>query len=240
MHYLKAVRIGLIAGLSAFALAGCATTQRTQVDDTRVARLPTEARERLIDQQRAVDVAQSNLDASRAAWKDAEQFTEIVANERHAAEERLEAARKATALAAKSADHNLIENTRLTETAAGERLRAQQAKMQYAKDLVELRKAQVEEQEAQLAAAQAHWQLQRADALAVHGMATDLKRDTFVRAEAEAQQRVADEKQQVTTRRAITDASKTAWIQTRRQYDIAARRTNDVPTEAPVPPEPLD
>jgi hypothetical protein len=82
--------------------AGCASSG--EVKDDKLARLPAEDRQALLDEERAVDVAEANLEAARAAVAEAQQFRAIVGDEIEAAEARSEAAEKTLELEESTAD----------------------------------------------------------------------------------------------------------------------------------------
>src|SRR5262249_47244786 len=120
----------LLAG-SLFAVS-CAATfnqQPARVDDAQLARLPPAERETLINQQRGVDVASSNVETAKVALQDAEKFRSVVGSERDAAENRLAAAQKSADLQGRTADGKTAADDEVAQ--ATRRRDAVNAKIQY-------------------------------------------------------------------------------------------------------------
>jgi colicin import membrane protein len=237
-------RSGTIAAillLSACALGG--NSPPHTIDDARLARLPAEERAQLVDQQHPVDVAQSNLETVKVAQRDAEQFLNIVETEHSAATQRMAAAKKSVELNQRTGGNTGVGNDDAQRelAMAGQRLDAASAKLQYARNLVDLRKAQVELRKAELDLANADIQLARYDRLKAHDQSSDLRREDFVAEHDKAQAAVNERRNGVEARRGTVQASQHAWTEMHKKFDVAAHTPgSDAPIDAPAPPQPID
>jgi hypothetical protein len=221
------------------ALIGCAT-QSAHVDEAKVARLPTDERAQLVEQERAVDAAQSNLNAAKAAQHDAEDFKTIAAGERSAAEEQAQAEHKAVEVAQRKPDQPGLGSAQKTEVTASQRLEAAQAKELYASKLGELRDAQVSEAQASLNEAQAKLELAKLDRLAAHGQASDLNRDTFARAVADTRSKTMQAHSETEIRRATAKSSRSNWVQVAEKYGLPSNQTAKAPPVDAPAAKPID
>ena len=227
---------------SACALTGGQSPPKT-VDDARLARLPAEERAQLVDQERAVDLAKSNLETAKVGLNDAEQFLGIVQTEHSSAEQRLAAAKKAVDLNSRTAGSSGVgtDDAQRELDMATPRLDAAKAKLQYAHSLVDLRKAQVDQRQAELDLAEGDVQLARYDRLKAHDQAGDLRREDFVAARDKAKSDVSERKTAVEARRGTVQASQHAWSELHKKFDVAAHAPGaQAPTDAPPPPQPID
>jgi multidrug efflux pump subunit AcrA (membrane-fusion protein) len=178
-----------------------------------------------------VDAALANLKAAQAVAKEAETFRAAVARERARAHTRADAARTAVVLAgrAKRTDPDGLTEARHEQGLADDRADAADAKMQFASDLVALRRQQVDLRQAELDLARARADLERHDWLAEKVPDRSLDREDFVRA----------------TRVAEADArqKRTAVETTRSRFDVAARQAGESTPEATAeaaPPRTVD
>jgi len=227
---------------SACSMFGSQSPPKT-VDDARLARLPADERAELVDQQRQVDIAKSNLETAKVAASDAQQFLSIVQTEHSAAQQRAEAAKKSVDLNSRAAGSSGVgtDDAQRELDMANQRLETENAKLQYAKNLQDLRKTQVDLRQAELNLADANIQLARYDRLKAHDQASDLKRDDFVNAQSKAQSEVNERKNAVEVRRGTVQASQRAWTDLHKKFDVAAHTPgSEAPTDAPPPPQPID
>jgi len=213
------------------------------VDDARLARLPAGERAELVDQQHAVDLAKSNVETAKVGLHDAEQFLSIVQTEHSSAEQRRAAAKQAVDLNSRTAGATGVgtDDAQRELDMATQRLDAGNAKLQYAHNLVDLRKAQVDQRQAELDLAEANVQLARYDRLKAHDQAGDLRREDFVAAHELATSKVNEKKTAVEARRGTVQASQHAWNELHKKFDVAAHTPGaEAPTDAPPPPQPID
>jgi hypothetical protein len=231
----------LLAGLFLFSACAFGTSSApARVDEARLARLPADERAQLVDQQRQVDIAQSNLETAKVAYNDAKQFLSIVENEHNAAHERFVGTKKNLDLTAKTAgqDPSPMADAQREMAIAGQRMDAANAKMQYAHNLVDLRASQVELRKAEVDLANSNVQLARFDRLQAHNQAPDLRRDDFVAAHDKAQSAVTSRKSDIGSRRGTVQASQQQWNELHQKFDVAAQ--TQTPSDAPPPPQPID
>ena len=78
--------IGLVLAAAAAIATGCGaangeTDMAVEADDDMVARLPPGERSALVERERSVRVAESNVEAARVARQDADRFSEIAEGE---------------------------------------------------------------------------------------------------------------------------------------------------------------
>lgn len=213
------------------------------IDDARLARLPADERAGLVDQQRPVDGAKSNLETSKVALEDSKQFLGIVETEHSSALQRLDAAKKSVALNSRTAGSTGVgtDGVQSELDMATQRVDAANAKLQYAKNLVGLRTSQVELRQAELDLANADMQLARYDRLRAHDQAADMRREDFVAAQSKAQSDVTGRRNDVDARRGTVQASQRAWTELHKKWDLAAHRSDSgAATDAPPPPQPID
>jgi hypothetical protein len=216
---------------------GCAASSQ-DVDD-RVTRLPAPERDALETRQRAVDLAEANLDAARGAWNDAGGFRARVAVEARAAHARVDAANKAVGLAHQAAEPRLLVNATREDLLATQQLAAADAKLHYADDLLELRRAQIGARGADVDVARTRLALERTDRLRRHGLGDDLARDDVARAAGAAERTAAVHQGEVDRRRAAAEASRAAWVEDHHRFSLAARGRGMV-TDTPGPPPAFD
>lgn len=220
-------------------VSGCAWFQSDRVDDKLLGRLLQESRARLLDSEKGVSIAEANLRATRSAESEAKRFEKIVATELDSAEQQLEANERSVLLAQDARDESSLTATQRSEELGRQRVRAREAKLDYAKRLQALRRAQVDEAEARLEHAQAQLELEQYRELKAGGMADSLDGAAYERAERSAFERVAKKIGTTSRLRAEMDVRHTNWEALRRQYDEEAARAGEVPFDAPPPPEPL-
>jgi hypothetical protein len=228
------MRSRILLTVIALSIAACGGGQKSlRVDDARLVRLPPEARQQLIDEEREVRVAETNLEAARVAEREAREFQAIVEKERSAAREFLEAAQKAQKLARQANDGSMAAGSTSDEAAARERLRAVDAKLEYAKQLASYRVAVVRQREAELDAARADLEVRKVSQLAAAGQADGLDTAEFDRAAANARRRADDAQVRAQSRRGDVEARRASWQ--------AARGTSTTGVDdAPPPPSALE
>lgn len=232
---------------SIFLFSACSTlggnNPSKTVDEARLARLPAAERAELVDQQRPFDQAKSNLETAKVAQHDAEQFLSVVQTEHSAAQQRRDAAKKAVDLNSRTAGSTGVgtDDAQRELDMSTQRLDAANAKLQYAHNLVDLRKAQVDQRTAELHFADANFQLARYDRLKAHDQAGELRREDFVAARDMAQSEVNEKRTAVEARRGTVQASQRAWTDLHKKFDVAAHTPGaEAPTDAPPPPQPID
>lgn len=215
------------------AAAGCATgSAPARVDESRLVRLSETSRQQLIDAERPVRVAESNLEAAQVALKEAKQFESIVDSERKAAHDRREAAKKSVALG-KSSGYTDGKGEDLQDAEA--RVAAYDAKKKWAHQIVDQRGALVEQRRAELDAARAELEAHKVAMLAEEGQSSGLDRARFDRAAAGARRRASELAAHAERKNADARARRTSWQALSRQ----AGEPDSTTSEPPPPPEPL-
>jgi hypothetical protein len=218
----------------ALALGGCAGGQAVRVDDERLSRLPADQRVALIDEERNLRVAEVNVDAARAALRDAQLFRQMVASEHSAARERHAAARDGVKLAGRAADTTMHAHATRSEKLAQRTLVTIEAKARYAEELERLRAAEVAETEAEAELARARLELDKVGRLRAAGQASGLQVGPFERSARDAALRVERKRQEIARLRAAAGDARGVWRERRR--DLAAGG-GDSSLDAPLPPE---
>ena len=213
----------------------------TQVKDDQVAKLPTEDRRSLMDEEQAVRTAEANLDTSRVAIEEAKKYRSIVDTELDGAKAQHEAAKQAIELTGEAADQQPESAARERAQVEREHLSAFEAKAGYADSLVELRRTQEGMRKAELDLARAQLEREELNTLRARGMGKDLKEDEFAKHEREAQNKFEEARFQVEQVEGQTRHARETWDEARQQYEASARRTGvtDVPIGAPPPREAL-
>jgi len=163
----------------------------------------------------AVGAAQNNLTNARVAVQAAEKFRDVAHSERSAA-------------LGKDA-HAPYD---VEKSVAANRLRAADAKIRYADDLVTLRRQEVELRQAELDLARARANLAQFDRLYRGGAA----RSEYTRLEAEAKAAVRQKRATVDATRATLETGRRDWTEIHHVFDVAARRTDKLGSDAPLPP----
>ena len=224
---------GRIAMVIALSLAACGSQQKAQVEDSRLVRLPPAAREGILDDERNVRVAETNLEAARVAEREAKDYQSIVDNERNAARQQLEAAQKAQKLGQSANDTKMQANARDDGSAAQARVRAVDAKMEYAEQLVGLRAEIVKQRQAELEAARAELESKKVTQLVSAGQGEGLDQGRFDRAAVDTRKRADQARQRVMERRTTVEARKATWQTARGEGGSGI-------DDAPPPPRVLD
>jgi len=231
------MKLSLAAGLvaAAFSSLSCGGATKVRVDDERLARLPAGEREALVEREREVRVAESDLTAARVAAKDAARFLDVVETERSSANQRREAARKAMELAESTQDRSMLDDSRRTLTATERQVGAANAKLAYGRDMKALRDAEVDSRVARLEAERADLELAKVDRLLDRGQGQGLERARFVDQQAEARQRQSEAEARVAELREVTRQSRIAW----RSHPGADQPSAQI-DETPLPPRPIE
>jgi hypothetical protein len=224
----------LPAGIAAALLFGCA--EHPQVADTRTVHLPQPDREAILNARHQVDVAQANVTSAQVALDEAKQFDTIADHELHAAKSHLEAARKGVELGRAAQSGETLESAQAELILAQRQLFAAKAKQDYADQLVELRKAQVDEAEAALDEAHADTEYAKLEALQRNDMAAGLDAAKFIRAREKAHNKVADKRMKVATLEGTVARLRTTWDEELRNYNTAMREHGYPTIGAPPPP----
>jgi hypothetical protein len=219
--------------------AACASSG--EVRDEKLVRLPAEDRQALRDEERAVDVAEANLEAARAAVSEAQRFRSIVGDETEAAEARNEAADKTVELEKETGDQQGAKAAEQRKRVEAESLNALRSKDEYAKRLLELRQEERKLREAEFELAQTRLEGAEYEALKARGMAEGLEEKDFDQALREAEQEAAEARQKAIQARGYAEAAREAWNEARQQYETTDRRmgADEAPITAPRPPEQL-
>jgi hypothetical protein len=212
-----------------------------QVKDDQLARLPAEDRQALLDEQQAINTAESNVQRAGVAVDEAKEFRSIVGSEMNAAKSQYEAAEKASELASRGLDEEGRNDARERQRIQSEHVTAVEAKSRYADSLVDLREAQHSLHEAELDLARARLEREQFDALRARGLGEGLSEQDFVEAEQDAQRQFDEINQRVASLKGQTDSMRESWDEARQQYEATARQSGvtDVPIGAPPPPETL-
>jgi hypothetical protein len=199
--------------LPALLVAGCA--HQAQVPSEQVVQLPSASRAQIIAAQQAVGTADQNLNAARVSIEEAQGFDRQAGRELEAAQTKLAGG---------------------LDLAARE-LAAAQAKKDYARNLIELRRAEYEERRADRDLARADFELTKLRQLQAHGLADKMNQTSFEDARLRAQNDVARQRTRVANLQGRVEASRIAWSQRARAYRTASRG-EEIPE--PPPPQPLD
>jgi hypothetical protein len=227
------LRRGLLAG--AALLAACATTR---VSDQKLAQLPVDERAQIVTAQQSINVAQQNLAAAKVANEQARRFRKVAHDEIAAANSRLSAARTSIDLSRQSRDSAALANAQHNEDLARQQLLVARAKSDYADRLIELREARVDEGEAQVAAARADVELQKAQRLLAHELDPGVEVNRLERDRQDAQERLAERRAKVAALQGEAAQLKMAWDDRRDEARTASRSdVRDVPP--PLAPAPL-
>src|SRR5690349_3025143 len=170
-RYLETASLSLLLAVG----AACASTKSAEVKDDKLAQLPREDRQALIDQQRSVDTANANVDAAKVAAKQAHDFKDLVDNEVTAAKSKRDAAANSPAYDKRSqADANAKQLVANQEVAASE------AKSEYADKLIEQREAEIDERRAEADLAQAKLERAKYETLQRRGLAEGVDRQAIL------------------------------------------------------------
>jgi len=227
----------LFSGLLLAALCACSSSP--EVKDEKLATLPIEDRQALADEQRAVDVAQTNVEGARAAVREAEQFRSIVGNEQNAAEQQQKAADKAVELEGQAPDQPGAEAAGRRQRVASENRQALEVKDEYARRLVMLRKEELDLREAAVARAKLRLERAQYEALQARGLAKDVDRQAFEEAERAAEREYADQQREVSQAEGYAEAARSIWNEALRSAEATENRMQ--PEESigsPQKPEP--
>jgi len=227
------LRQWLLAG--ALALGGCATSGG--VSDKDVARLPVAERTQIVTAHKSIDVAESNLEASKVARDEAKQFRKIALADLDAAKARLDAARSGVDLGKSARDDRTLREASRSEDAARDEVIAARAKVDYAERLVELREAKITEAEANVNAAKADVELTKLQLAQRNGMAGDIDAKKLEMRRQDAQERLAESRAHVAQIEGETAQLKTAWDDRRHESGLNATRSGTILAPPPPPAE---
>jgi DNA repair exonuclease SbcCD ATPase subunit len=236
-HASRELMVLVVAG----AVAGCGGLgrQAPEVADSRVARLPAEDRQALLEEQRDLDRITANIDTMQVAVDEAEQYRSMVESEHRASQQSLEASQEAVDLAESAGDRmpsdDAAERARLAEVRAN----LAEEKMNYAEALVALRQAQAQELEAERAHAEARLQRSRFERLQAHDLHGDLEGEEFTEAEQQARQEWEQARQRTSALEARVQALAERWQQLEQQVQ-ADDPSASSPIEPPEPPRLLE
>ena len=215
-------------------LATCGGGSETlHVEDSRLLRLSGDARQSILDAERPVRVSEINLEGATVAHREAKDFQSIVENERNAARQQLEATQKSMKLAEGAGDTSMATNAREGEKTAQRRVRAADAKLEYAKELLAYRGDIVKLRQAEVDAARAELEVRKVTQLASAGQAEGLDQGKFDRAAVKARRRADDARQKVASRRGSLEGRRSTWESARVGGDPGIG-------DAPPPPSALE
>jgi hypothetical protein len=220
-------------------LAACASNP--QIKDEQLAKLPVEDRQALLDEDRAINVAEANLEASKAAVSEADRFKSIVIDEKKSAERMRDAAQKNASLQKERGDQQAAKMAQDRERLAAESMTALEAKGEYADRLHELRRQEREMREVELDRAKLQRERAEYEALKARGMAQDIDPTKFDKAERKIDERYREAQSRVSEAQTYADAARGRWNQSRQDYeaDDARIRANEAPMTAPSEPQPI-
>jgi hypothetical protein len=214
--------------------SACASSKGAEVQDEKLAQLPREDREAIIDQERAVDVAKANADAARVAAKQAEEFKLVVDDEVLTAKtQRDEAENPVSYSNTKQSKSDIAAKQQV----AAKQVAAAEAKSEYANKLIEVRDAEVDERDAEVELAQARYERAQYEILRERGMSTGIDEKSITERERHAEQKRTEAHQKAAQAKSYADVSKGNWEKSHAQYQSSAKGTtaDDRPVQAPAP-----
>jgi hypothetical protein len=229
-HALTAAALPFILAIG----SACASTKSSEVKDEQLGQLPREDRQAILEQERSVDVAKSNVDAAKAANHEAGEFKNLVDSELEAAKADRDAAEKVSGLSY-GANKSAAEQAAARRQVAAQEVAAAEAKAQYAQRLADVRAAEVEQREAEHTLAKARLERAKYETLQRRGLAEGIDRQSILDAEREAEQQRAEAHQKVAQLQGYADVSKTNWDQAQKQYQASAQGTPIEDGAAPPP-----
>jgi hypothetical protein len=229
-HLLTAAALPFILAVA----SSCASTKSSEVKDEQLGQLPIADRQAILEQERSVDVAKSNVDAAKAASQQASEFKSLVDSELEAAQADRDAAEKVSGLSY-GANKSAAEQAAARRQVAAQQVAAAEAKSQYAQKLADVRAAEIEQREAEYTLAQARLERVKYETLQRRGLAEDIDRQKVVDAEQVADQQRAEALQRVVQLQGSADVSKSNWDQAQKQYQASAQGTplDDRPVQPP-------
>jgi chromosome segregation ATPase len=225
------MRRWLLAGT--FVFGGCATFGGgSSISDRDIASLPAQDRAQIVTAQHSIDVAKANVDTAKVQRDEARQFRHVAQSELMAARDHLDAARGSIELAHSTRDVHELRNAQRNEDIARQQLLAARAKLDYADRLLALRDARVDEADAQLKAARADVEMQKANILERDGVAARVDMNRIRNRRDDAQERLAEQRSRVATLAGEVQQLRLAWDDRRREFNTASRDTG-APMMAP-------
>jgi hypothetical protein len=231
--------------LTALLLVGaCAGPRLTApIPADRLAQLPVDQQRRIFDAQRRVDVAQENVNAARVAEREAWQFRKVAASEVAAAQAESEAARAALDLGRQTRDQETLDRALRAVRAATDRLTATRQKKEYADRLVDLRAAQLDEQQAEVDATRARVGRVMYEALQRNNLAVGVDPQPIMTRVYDAESNLGLRRMRVAELQGVVESTRIAWEMRRRTVESAAREMRAIPAPPaprllPVPPLP--
>jgi hypothetical protein len=219
-HALTAAALPFVLAVA----SACASTKASEVKDEQLGQLPREDRQAILEQERSVDVAKSNVDASKAAAKQSIEFRDLVGSELEAAKADRDAADKVSGLSY-GTNKSAAEQAAARRQVAAQQVAATEAKSQYAQKLVDVRAAEVEQREAEHTLAQARLERAKYETLKRRGLAEGIDHEKILDAERVADQQRGEAHQKVVQLQGNADMSKTNWDQAQKQYQASAQGT---------------
>lgn len=222
-------------------VGGCATlgikSKSTTVDDSKLVRLPQQDKQQILNAQKRIDVAQSNVTAAKVANNEANQFCKVADSELDAAKAKEKAADQAMKLG-RSAQSNATfgAGQKQAQEAEQERLAAQ-ANKQYCNVLVEARRARLKEADASVTATKADTELVKLRMLQKNDLASGIDENPFLDAKRKADEAVARDRLDVAQREGEMNAVRATWLQRSQASQRAQRDIGVSPIPAPPPPK---
>jgi hypothetical protein len=216
-------------------LFGCA--HAPTISNEQVAQLPTDARQQIVQALQAVTVADQNVGAARVAVNEAQKFDHIAKRELDSARAESDAAQAGVSLGQSAHSQRVMQEAQARQNSALTVLFAARSKKLYADRLVDLRKAELNERQAELNLAQAHYELVKYQQLQAHDMAGGMDGNAFMQRRQDAENDVANARRTVANLEGNVASLRTAWLQRAQQAQTASR---GAPIMAPTPPRPLE
>ena len=222
--------------LATLGVSGC-SHQMATVPDERLTQLPPASRQAVVAEEQRVSIAQQNVVSARVALDESRRFRDVTQSELRAANARLDAANKALALSESSRAAAQADRAREARRAAAMELAAAQAKRDYADRLVQLRRAQLDEANADLAVARADVEMRKIRELASRGLATPTEVNRFAESRSRAEADLARNRRMVAELSTVLASARENWESRRREYNTASRVL--APLTPPPPPQQL-
>jgi chromosome segregation ATPase len=213
------------------------------VTPTQLARLPEQSRQEIAQARGSIEAADQNLTAAKTALDEARRFQEISERELDAARIRDQAAQSSVELSQRSGDERSLKAARVDREAAIRELLAARAKRDYSMELVDLRRAELDQRRAELTQANAAFEYLKFRHLYAYGLAGDLREGDFLETQDRAADAVARERTRVARLRGNAEAVRSDWLLRAREHRTAssampAPRSMDFPPPSQPPAGP--
>lgn len=202
------------------------------VTTEQVVRLPPDARQQIAQARGGVELGDQNLTAAKMALDEARSFRDITDRELDGARIHGETAQRSVELGQRSGAELSLQAARLDREAAMRELSAERAKKDYADQLVDLRRAELDERRAELDQANAGFEYEKLQQLQAYGLAGGLNEVDFMTARDCAAGAVAHERTRVARLRGTVEALRSDWLQRADEQQTASR------AHLPAPPAP--